>query len=1084
MIMKKLNLNKCKRLISSSALLATALAVGATEPLWLRDVKISPDGSTIAFTYKGDIYTVPSQGGNASRLTTSGSYESYPVWSPDGKSIAFASDHHGSNDVFIMPSTGGSVKRLTTYSGSEIPEGFSADGKSVYFSSSIQDPASSASFPSGRLTELYQVPVAGGATKRLFATPAQRLSVAPDGSFMLYQDDKGIENEWRKHHTSSVTRGLWRYDFKTGKHTQLVDHPGEDRDPVLTPDGKSMLFLSERNGGSMNVYTLPLTNTDSDPVALTSFTNHPVRFLSQGSNGLVAMAYDGEIYTMHPGQKPSKVKINIVADDYESPSIMSVTSGASQAVPSPDGKMVAFVKRGDLFVTSVDYPTTKQITSTPQAESSPAWGTDNRTLYFVSDRSGHPDIYVAKITRDEDPDFPNATLISEEPLCKNGTWERDDPQVSPDGKKLAYVQDRSKLMVMDLASRKVTELTDGSLMKSKTGIEFSWSPDSRWIAFTSVGHGHDPYMDISLVNVDGNRPVVSPVTESAYFDESPRWSPDGSCIVFISDRFGMRNQASWGSQGDVFAVFVNQDALDRFRMSEEDAKLLKDAESKAKKEKKDAEKSETKEDENLVKVEREGMEDRLVRLTPFSGNVAGAVMDKNGEKLYFLTKMEKGYDLWQIDLRKGTASISQKLGAGSAPRMAYDAKADNLFLLSGSMMKKIGLPGSTTNITYSGKMRLDRAAEREYMLEYVRDMEKKKFYTKDMHGVKWDALVDHYRRFLPHINNNYDFSEMLSELLGELNVSHTGSGYRAGGADETTADLGVIYDFDFDGPGLKVAEVVKGGPLAKASSAVRSGDIILAIDNQEINADTDMGELLNGLAGHKVLLKVKSASGNTFEEVVKPITRGAMSKLLYERWVAARAADVDSLSNGRLGYVHIESMDDDSFRRIYTDILGKYNDREGIVIDTRFNGGGRMHEDIEILFSGQKYLTQVVRGVEVCDMPSRRWNKPSIMIQGEANYSNAHGTPWVYKNRGIGKLVGMPVPGTMTSVNWVTLQDPSMYFGIPVIGYRTADGSYLENKQLEPDIKVANTPERLESGIDDQLRAAVTELLREIDSKK
>ncbi|MDE5972581.1 MAG: peptidase S41, partial [Muribaculaceae bacterium] len=216
----------------------------------------------------------------------------------------------------------------------------------------------------------------------------------------------------------------------------------------------------------------------------------------------------------------------------------------------------------------------------------------------------------------------------------------------------------------------------------------------------------------------------------------------------------------------------------------------------------------------------------------------------------------------------------------------------------------------------------------------------------------------------------------------------------------------------------------------------------------------------------------------------KPITLGAMCSLCYDRGVAARAADVDSLSGGRLGYVHIRSMSDDSFRRIYTDILGKYNDREGIVIDTRFNGGGRMHEDIEILFSGEKYLTQVVRGVDVCDMPSRRWNKPSIMIQGEANYSNAHGTPWVYKTRGLGKLVGMPVPGTMTSVNWVTLQDPTMYFGIPVIGYRTADGSYLENKQLEPDVKVANTPARLAAGIDDQLRVAVDELLREIDSKK
>ena len=185
-----------------------------------------------------------------------------------------------------------------------------------------------------------------------------------------------------------------------------------------------------------------------------------------------------------------------------------------------------------------------------------------------------------------------------------------------------------------------------------------------------------------------------------------------------------------------------------------------------------------------------------------------------------------------------------------------------------------------------------------------------------------------------------------------------------------------------------------------------------------------------------------------------------MSDLLYARWVKQRAADVDKWSNGRLGYVHIESMGDDSFRSVYLDIL-----------------------DIEILFSGKKYFTQVVRGREACDMPSRRWNKPSIMVQCEANYSNAHGTPWVYSHQKIGKLVGMPVPGTMTSVSWETLQDPTLVFGIPVIGYRLPDGSYLENSQLEPDIKVANSPETVVKGEDTQLKAAVDELLKEIDGK-
>lgn len=215
-----------------------------------------------------------------------------------------------------------------------------------------------------------------------------------------------------------------------------------------------------------------------------------------------------------------------------------------------------------------------------------------------------------------------------------------------------------------------------------------------------------------------------------------------------------------------------------------------------------------------------------------------------------------------------------------------------------------------------------------------------------------------------------------------------------------------------------------------------------------------------------------------------PISAGQNNALLYDRWVKARAAEVDRLSNGRLGYVHIQSMGDPSFRQVYSDVLGKYNDREGIVIDVRWNGGGRLHEDIEILFSGKKYFTQEIRGVETCDMPSRRWNKPSIMITCEACYSNAHGTPWVYQHQGLGRIVGAPVPGTMTSVNWVTMQDPTMIFGIPVTGYRLADGSVLENQQLEPDVLVLNNPETVVKGEDLQLKRAVEELLKEIDSKK
>lgn len=1072
---------KRNRLLAAIALIAGAPGVFAATPLWLRDVRISPDGSTLAFTYKGDVFIVPSTGGTATRLTSGGAYETTPVWSPDGKQIAYASDRHGSADIFVIPASGGEPRRLTSFSASETPQAFSPDGKMLYFTAAIQDPASSALFPSSRLPELYSVPVSGGSVSQVLATPAERLAFAPDGKSFVYQDIKGVENEWRKHHTSSVTRGLWQYDLKTGRHTSLVDHAGEDRDPIISPSGTELIFLSERDGGSMNVYSLPLDNLSATPKALTSFSSHPVRFLSQAADGTLAMGYDGEIYTLAPGGRPAKVNIDIVTDAYEAPDFVNFSSGARSVVPSPDGELLAFSRRGDIFVSSVEFGTTKQITSTPWGESSPSWADGGRSLYFVSNRDGRNDLYRVEMNRDADPTMLYATSLKEERVlpAKQGI-ERDDARVSPDGTKLAFVQNRSELMVMDLTTKQVTKLASADLNAERSGIQYSWSPDGNWILFTCVPHHHSPYYDIALVNVDGNTPEITYITETGYFEEMPRFSPDGTAVTWISERYGMRNHASWGSQYDVMAAYLTQEAFDRHNLSSEELAAVKAAEKKAKKDEKDKKTD----DKKPISVERKGLEDRIVRLTPYSSPIADAILSKDGEKLYYLSKVEKGYDLWKIDLRKGGASIVSKLGMGESAH--FEPMGDDLFIVTSSTMKKMGFGNEKfTGISYSGRQKIDRAAERGAMLEFVRTEEKEKFYTPTMHGVQWDALVDHYSRFLPHINNYADFSEMLSELLGELNVSHTGSGYRSSrSADEQTADLGLIYDLTFKGPGLKIAEVVKGSPLDRADSQLRAGDVITSVNGTRLTADTDFTSLLNGLSGKLILLEANSAAGGKIEQTVKPISRGRMQSLLYDRWVRRNAEKVDSLSGGRLGYVHIQSMADPSFRPMYAQVLGKYNDRDGIVIDTRWNGGGRMHEDIEVLFSGKHYLTQKVRGVETARMPSRRWNKPSIMLIGEANYSNAHGTPWVYSKMGLGKLVGMPVPGTMTSVNWVDLQEPSVYFGIPVIGYETEDGTYLENSQLEPDVKVANSPERIAAGIDDQLETAVRELLKEIDLTK
>lgn len=1034
-------------------------------PGWMRYPAISPDGSTIAFTYQGDIFTVPVAGGTARRLISHPAYESHPVWSPDGKQIAFTSDRNGNFDIYIVPAAGGVPRRVTTHSGREIPYAFTPDGKEIVFGALLQDPAESALFPAGSMTELYSVSVAGGRPRLLLATPAEAICFSKKGDRFLYQDKKGGENEWRKHHTSSITRDIWVYDMKSGSHTQLTNRAGEERNPVYAPDQQTVYCLSERSG-TFNVWSFPVDRPDQ-AVAVTDFKTHPVRFLSIASDGNLCFGYSGDIYVCRAGKRAQKVAVSIEADlDAGNREYLPVSSGASGATVSADGKQVAFTVRGEVFVTSTEYQTTKQITSTPGQERWLSFSPDGRTLAYASEREGNWNIYTAKIARQEELNFPNATLIEEEPLFKEGKTERLAPRFSPDGTELAFVEERSRLMVINLKTKKVRQITDGRYRyRSDENFSYEWSPDGKWFTLEFIGNRHDPYSDIGVVSASGEGEIVN-LTNSGYTDMNPRWVLDGNAILFNTERYGMRNHASWGTLNDVMIAFMNQDAYDRFRLSKEEYELLKKEEKKG--EKKD------------VEIEWAGMEDRLVRLTPNSARLGDAILNKQGDKLYYLAAFEGNYDLWESDLRSRATKILVKLNAAGGG-LELDKEGKELFLLGRNLQKVTLAGGRQSTISYRAEMILDRAAERAYMFDRVRRQIARRFYVADLHGVDWKKMTAYYEQFLPHISNNYDFAELLSELLGELNVSHTGGRYSPRLGGDEVAELGVLFRWNNTGDGLLIDEVLEKGPLATARSEAKAGHLLEKIDGVKISEGMDYYPLLNKKSGKKTLLSFYDPATKTrWDEVVTPISRSQQQQLLYRRWVKQRAAEVERLSGGKLGYVHISSMDDASFRSVYSDILGKYNDCEGIVIDTRFNGGGRLHEDIEVLFSGKKYFTQEVRGKDACDMPSRRWNKASVMLMGEANYSNAHGTPWVYRFNGIGKLVGMPVPGTMTSVSWETLQDPTLVFGIPIVGYRLADGSYLENQQLEPDVKVKNQPDRVAAGRDQQLEAAVNTLMKQL----
>ncbi len=1076
-----------KRLIAFAAMIFTMSSFAQNNPLWMRYPSISPDGKTIVFSYKGDLYRVPSSGGEAYPLTLHEAYDYMPVWSHDGKWIAFASDRYGNFDVYIMPATGGEAKRLTYHSANDYPYDFSVDNKTVLFGTNRNDVYTSARFPQrGLFQKLYQVPVTGGRSVMFNSAGAEFARFNSKGDKIIFQDRKGYEDGYRKHHTSSVTRDIWIYDTKKDEYVQVSSFEGEDRDPVWGSDDNTFYYLSEKDG-SQNIYKA-VVGGQATVSQLSKFKEHPVRFLSRANDGTLCFTYDGEIYTMKEGGTEQKLKITINTDTRgNDEKILPVNANVTQTALSPNGKEIAFVVRGEVFVTSVEGGYTKRITNTPQQERSVQFSPDGRSLYYATERGNSWDIYKASIDRKEEPYFYASTVIKEEPVIATDADEFQ-PVISPDGKEIAYLEERNILKAYNLATKKSRTIVPKGVNFSYADgdLNYTWSPDGKWLAFNSA-EGRWPSAEVAMMKADGSGERIN-LTQSGFFDGSPKWAFGGKALLWATDRDGKKPLANQGAREvDVYAMFFDQEAYDKFKLNKDEFALLKEKEEKDK----DASKKDSslkitppsKSWEPLL----EGLDNRKLRLTINSGNISDYMLSNDGEKLFFMARMEKGYDLWMTNPRTKETKLLAKMDGGPAG-MSLSKDGKNLFVVSdGKIMKVDAESGKVAPVTVNGEMVLKANEERSYIFDHTWRQVAKKFYDPNMGGVNWNQYHTQYARFLPHINNNYDFQELLSEFLGELNASHTGGRYSAPQQNtDATASLGMLYDETFDGSGLKVMEVLEGGPFVNAQTKIKKGVIIEKIDGEDVSNSFDWARLLNRKAGKNILLSLYDpATKQRWDETTKPITQGEEQGLLYDRWVKNNRKKVEELSGGKVGYVHVQGMNDGSYRTVFEDVLGKAGNKEALIVDTRFNGGGWLHDDLVTFLSGKKYLAMAPQGTQINSVePFNKWTAPSTVLMSESNYSDAFIFPYAYKSLGIGKTIGMPVPGTGTAVWWETQIDPTLVFGIPMVATIGKEKRPTENLQLEPDIKVANDYKSVLSGKDPQLERAVKEMLEEIKVKK
>ena len=1067
--------------ILACALFAASTLSAQETPLWLRKSAISPDGKTIAFSYKGDIYTVSVQGGKAFQVTTNEAYDSEPIWTRDSKNIVFSSYREGGKAIFMTSPEGGVPKRITDLPGNQTPKAVLPDGR-ILFTAALVPDTEYDGFPGS--AQLYSITPEGGLPSLVTSMNISEISISPDGT-VIYEDYKGYEDPLRKHHTSSVTRDIWSYkgaslegDFKiTGKgtFTKLSTFEGEDRNPVFCADGNSFYFLSEKGGKTINVFRSSLSSP-SVQTQVTFAEKDPVRFLSVADDGTICYSFNGELYTKKEGQDPRKVEITITRDEIERDLVkQTYSSGASSIAISPNGKEIAVVIRGDVFVTSEEFRTTKRITNTAEQERNLSFSKDGKELYYSSERNGCWGVYRTVLTEKDDKYFTYAVQMKEELVSEPGRTSFY-PKVSPDGKWVAYLRDRTEIVIRPTKGGNVKSLLKDATYSYQDGDQsFEWSPDSHYILSGYQADGGWNNADVALIDIETGK--ITDLTQSGYSDGSFKWALGGKAMTWESDKNGYRSHGSWGAEGDIYIMFFDGQTMNEFRRSKEDdeiAKILsgeteKQAEKKEKKDSLDLEKS------KKLDLLLEGRENRIVRLTRSSSRLGDHYLSPDGTKLYYVTPLESGNGLCELSIKEGDIKVIRR-GVSGALIPSSDGKF--LYTNSGQGIVKLTLAnGQTKTISYAGDYEFKPKAERTYMFEHIWKQVKEKFYDPNLHGIDWDYYHDNYARFLPYINNYFDFQDMLSELLGELNGSHTGARYYPSGG-ESLGRLGVLYDLDYKGNGLKIKEVLPGGVLNLTDPEIKEGDIIESINGVEIKAGDNWYKLLAGTAGKKTPISIKKGGKKSTSYIVQPVA--SESSLMYNRWVRQREEMVEKLSGGKIGYVHVQGMDSPSFREVYSKALGKYRTCDAIIVDTRHNGGGWLHDDLATFLDGKAYIEFKPRGQYIGTEPYSKWNKPSCVLVCEDNYSDASGFPYTYRSLGIGKLIGAPVPGTMTAVWWETQINSSIVFGIPEVGsWGINEGRFLENYQLEPDILVYNDPASVLNGEDHQLEEAVKEMLRQ-----
>ncbi len=1065
-----------KTLVSTFALLSLlclaplAQAEANARPA-LRQPTISPDGKRIAFAANGAIWSAPATGGTAHILVSDAASDSRPLFSPDGSHLAFVFEKTGNGDIYLIDLDSGALERLTYADSSEQPSGFSSDGKWLYFTTSRGN--------IGGMGAVYRVRASGG-TPMPVSLELYRNEEAgvpsPDGSRIALVGLGWGSAQWWRHGSAHIDHGAIWLLKNDGSHDYRRITPANARAewPMWAADGKSVYYLSDR-GGTENIWQ---TATNGTEHAVTQFDKGRCVWPSIGDDGkTIVFQRNWKIWALDTASGKAQPVDIALGGAVSGPGVEHRTfrGDFSELKVSPDGKKLAFIVHGEVFATAANKKGPAQrITHTPAAEFGLTWAPDSKSIVYVSTRDGVNHLFRYNFADEK------------ETRLTHGGENDSQPRFAPDGKHIAFIRGANTLEILNPASGRMRKLASGEMsLHHPLGGDhtFAWSPDGKWLAY--FAWGKRMYRNVYVVPFSGgkSRPVSF---LGNTFSGSLRWSPDGKSLFFST---GQRTEA-----GEIARVnltpqtpkFREQKFLDLF--TEENPPGMPGKQSKKSSHKQKKEHGKKKEKKTKTQIDFDNIAQRL-QLLPIGLNVGTVLLSPDGKTLLFSASVAGHENLytWSLNPLALKAPVAHQITStrGSKSSIQFSPNGHKVWYLDDGKVYSVSVKGHRAKrLAVSASMNVDFAKEKKVVFHEAWQWLDDNFHDPDMNGVDWKAVRKHYAPLVAGAANPATLHAILNQMVGELDASH--SGVRDRHASSITGRLGLRFDaatYEKRGE-FKIDKIIPLGPAA-VTGKLSVGDYVVGIDGTPLHADTNIFSLLAHRIGKETVLSIASGPGASHHHDVnvKPVSSGAITNLTYRMWTEHNRKEVEKLSSGKLGYVHLPDMSMRSLQHLYREINALNGTKEGVVVDIRNNFGGFVNAYALDALTRKHYLNMTFRGMQrVSARPvlgQRALERPTVLITNRVVLSDGEDFTEGYEELGLGKVVGEPTAGWIIYTSNEQMIDGSVV-RLPFITVTTKDGKPMEMHPRPVDVHIKEPLGESYHDKDARLAAAVNVLLKQL----